>query len=186
MNFLDELTADQRDLIVSLPYRVGLYVSESDQTGGDESDAEEMEALESIITAYAGEVFGSETVQYVISETVKRKSEWNKWSENLEAVQDDCNHAIDILSEHVDAKEVSSFKAHLVEIGENVALAFREYSEKTPMLDKLKMYYYYYKNKSSAAKQKKQPKTWEQFLNISLDERKALCDIAHALGTSYV
>jgi len=186
MNFLDELTADQRDLLVSLPYRVGLYVSESDKTGGDASDAQEIEALESIITAYAQEVFGSETVQYVISETVRRKSEWDKWSQHLEGIDTDCHRAIDILSEHVDIKEVSSFKAHLVEIGESVALAFREYGKNTPFLDKIRIYFYYSRSKKSAARDNIQPKTWDQFLNISLDERKALCNVAHALGISYV
>ncbi|MDH5723298.1 MAG: hypothetical protein OEY94_08275 [Alphaproteobacteria bacterium] len=186
MNFLDELTADQRDLLVSLPYRVGLYVSESDKTGGDESEEREMNALESIITGYAREVFGSETVQYVISETVRRKNEWDKWSLHLEGISADCHKAIDILSEHVDPKEVSSFKAHLVEIGESVALAFREYGKNTPFLDKIKMYFYYAKSKKNALKVKQKPKTWDQFLNISLDERKALCNVAHALGTSYI
>lgn len=186
MNFLDVLTADQRDLLVSLPYRVGLYVSESDKTGGNTSDEQEMVALDSIITGYAREVFGSETVQYVISETVNRKSEWPRWSTNLDGVQVECHRAIDILSEHVDPKEVSAFKAHLVEIGESVALAFREYGKSTPIMDKMKMYIHYYKSKSHAAKANKPAKTWDQFLNISLDERKALCNIAHALGTSYV
>ena len=186
MSFLDDLKEEERTLLVSLPFRVGLFVSQSDESGGDDSDEAEMQALSSIITAYSQEVFGAETVQYVISETVRRKSEWDAWSKNLDIVDSECHKAIDILCEHVDEKEVSAFKNHLVEIGESVALAFREYGESTPIIDKIIMYLFYIKGKREAAKTGEIYKQWEQFINISLDERKALCFVADALGLRYV
>lgn len=173
-------------MLVSLPYRVGLSISRSDDSGGDESDDKEMDALSSIITAYSQEVFGCETVQFIISETVARKAEWPQWSENLSAVVSECHEAIDILSGYVDPKEVTAFKSHLIEIGESVAMAFREYGESTPLFDKIKIYIIYFKGKSQAAKLNKPYKDFQQFLNISLDERKALCTIANALGTTYI
>ena len=186
MSFLDQLSVDQRTLLVSLPYRVGLFISQSDETGGDDSDEAEMAALSSIITAYSQEVFGAETVQYVISETVSRKSEWEEWSKNLDIIESQCHQAIDILSEQVDVKEVSAFKNHLIEIGESVALAFREYGESTPLMDKIRVYLFYRKGKKHAAKIGMPYKDWEQFINISLDERKALRVIATALDTIYI
>ena len=186
MSFLDELTPDQRSLVVSLPYRVGLFISQSDDAGGDESDDLEMEALDSIVTAYAQEVFGAETVQYVIGETVRRKSDWAKWGADLTGIHGDCHRAIDILSDHVDEKEVSAFKRHLIEIGESVALAFREYGDNTSFFTKIKMYLYYVRGKKWAAKVGAHYKDWEQFINISLDERKALESIASALNTRYI
>ncbi len=186
MSFLDELSEDQRTLLVSLPYRVGLYVSQSDTSGGDDSDEAEMEALSSIITAYSQEVFGAETVQYIISETVKRKGDWDGWSDELGTLESDCHEAIDVLSTSVDSKEVSAFKNHLIEIGESVALAFREYGESTPFLDKIKVYLLYIRGKSQATKRGERYKDWEQFINISLDERKALRMIAGALNTTYI
>jgi hypothetical protein len=131
-------------------------------------------------------VFGAETVQYVISETVRRKSEWEKWSMELEYVSGECHKAVDLLSAHVDEKEVSAFKNHLIEIGESVALAFREYGESTPLIDKLKMYLYFSKGRRLAKKNGDVYKEWDQFINISLDERKALCFVADALDTKYI
>lgn len=186
MSFLDDLPEDQRTLLVSLPYRVGLYVSQSDETGGDESDEAEAQALSNLITGYSQEVFGAETVQYVISETVKRKAEWPQWSHNLEQIENECHKAIDILSTSVDEKEVSAFKNHLIEIGESVALAFREYGESTPLLDKIKVMLVYIKGKMVATKKGERYKDWEQFINISLDERKALRMIANALNIQYI
>ncbi len=186
MNFLDELTTDQRTLVVSLPYRVGLYISQSDETGGDESDDLEMEALDSIVTGYAQEVFGAETVQYVISETVSRKNEWEEWGRDLSDIHSDLYKSIDILSDSVHEKEVNAFKRHLIEIGESVALAFREYGDHTSLIDKFKMYKYYLRGKKHAKKYEYNYKNWEQFINISLDERKALDGVASALGMTYV
>lgn len=186
MSFLDDLTAEQRDLLVRLPYRVGLKVSQSDDTGGDQSDEEELRALESLITAYSQEVFGAETVQFIVSETVSRKKEWAGWSHNLDTVEAECHQAIDLLATCVDEKEVSAFKNHLIEIGESVALAFREYGERTPILDKIKVYIVYYQGKFKASREGKRYKDWEQFLNISLHERRALRSIANALSTTYI
>lgn len=186
MNFLDQLVPEQRTLLVSLPYRVGLYISQSDTSGGDESDDAEMQALDAIITGYSQEVFGAETVQYIIGETVQRKNEWDSWSANLDGIEHDCYKAIDILSMAVDEKEVSAFKNHLIEIGESVALAFREYGASTPMLDKLRMYLDFKKSRKYTLKMGGTPMVWEQFINISLDERKALRFIAQALNVTYV
>lgn len=185
MSFLDQLTENDRTLLVSLPYRVGLYISQSDETGGDNSDEVEQLALSSIITAYSQEVFGAETVQYVINETVRRKTEWVGWSSNLDAVEGECHRAVDILTGIVDEKEVSAFRRHLVEIGESVALAFREYGDSTPFMDKLKVMLFYMIGKYKATKQGESFMQWEQFINISLDERKALHVIAGALNVKY-
>lgn len=188
MSFLDDLTKDQRDLLVALPYRIGLYVSECDDAGGDESDEAEKQALENIITAYSQEVFGAETVQYIISQTVDRKSDWPQWSKSLdfEQLEEECHKAVDILSRVVDDKEVTAFKNYLVEIGESVALAFREYGEATSLMDKFKIYMIYRRAKAAAAKYNVPYKDWEEFINISLHERRALESIARALNVIYV
>lgn len=186
MSFLDQLTTDQRDILVSLPYRVGMLVSQSDSSGGDESDDLELQTLSNLLHGYAQEVFGAETVQYIISETVKRQNDWPRWAKELDTVEGDCHRAVDILSDAVDEKEVSAFKQHLMEIGESVALAFREYNGSLPLFDKLRIYMLYNKGKALAAKRKVSYKSFDEFLKISLDERKALNMIASALNTVYI
>lgn len=186
MNFLDQLLPDQRTLLVSLPYRVGLFVSQSDSVGGEDADAVEMDALSSLIIAYSQEVFGAETAQYIIGETVARRAEWDEWSNDLDMVEGECFSAVDILSDAVDVKEVNAFKRSLLEIGEAVALAFREYGESTSMIDKIRVYIHYMKSRSEAVKHGFVPMEWDQYINISLEERKALQVIANALNTTYI
>lgn len=79
MSFMDDLNTAERAILVSLPYRAGLMVSQSDTSGGEESDAQELQTLSNILSAYAGEVFVSETVQHIISETIKQKDRWPNW-----------------------------------------------------------------------------------------------------------
>lgn len=185
MNFLDQLAPDNREMIVSLPYRVGLRVSQSDDTGGSDSDEQEMRALASLLSGYAQEVFGSETVQYIISETISNRAKWPEWSGKLDTVEQDCHQAIDLLSEIVDFKEVSAFKQHLLEIGESVAMAFRE-QQNLGLLARWKLYLDYKKDLKLAAQKKIPVKSWDQFLNISTHERQALRSIAGALNMTYI
>ena len=186
MSFMDQFMPEERTLLVSLPYRIGLYVSKSDREGGEESEKAEMEALSNIITAYSQEVFGAETVQYIISETVNRRQEWPQWSGDLDNVEAECHRAVDVLSNVVEVKEVSGFKRSLMEIGEAVALAFREYDESTSIIDKIKIYFAYMQSRSKAAKMGIVGKEWDQFINISLEEREALQKVAQALNSEYI
>jgi hypothetical protein len=183
---MDQFLPDDRLLLVSLPYRVGLFVSESDRSGGDESDAREMQALTNIIVAYSQEVFGAETAQYIISETVSRRQEWQEWSNDLDMIESECHRAVDVLSEFVDVKEVNGFKRCLMEIGEAVALAFREYDESVSIVEKTKIYIAYMQSRMQATKLGIVAKEWDQFINISMEERSALQGVAAALDTKYV
>jgi hypothetical protein len=186
MSFLDDIQPEKRDMLVSLPYRVGLWVSQSDSSGGDAANTEELTALSNIISGYAEEVFGAETVQHIISETVRKKSEWPRWGASLGDVIADCRNAVDILSEVVDVKEVNAFRHHLVEIGEAVALAFREYDPNQSVVAKLPLYVTYYLGKMKALQNKKPYKSFDEFLNISANERRALTTLAQALDTPYI
>ncbi len=171
-------------MLVSLPYRVGLLVSQSDDVGGEDSDAKEKQALGSLLSGYAGEIFVSETVQYILTETMKRREEWPKWSGNLTVVLDDCGQAVELLRDQVDEKEVSAFKQHLMEIAEAVAVAFREVEDLT-FVDKLKMKIKFLKLEYQAKKQGHTYKTYDEFLNISPKEREVLEKIASTLKINY-
>ena len=126
MTGLEALAPTQKDLIVALPYRVGLWVSKSDLTGGAESSAQELQALSNILHAFSEDVFGSALVQHVMHETLARKDLWPAWAVDLESVPRECAAAYEALREHFEEKEVKVYALRLMEIAEAVALAFRE------------------------------------------------------------
>lgn len=180
MSFLETLTPDQRNIIVSLPYRVGLWVSDSDSSGGDEANTHEIQALSNILHGFAEEMFGSETMQYIMSETLNRKEDWSNWSKSVGEVPQDCRFAIDVLKEKTSSKDVNAFRNHLMEIGEAVAMAFHE--EQTRWGISAYIAYTLGKFKKTRASS---VASFQDYLRISVNEHRALHTLAGALGTAY-
>lgn len=176
----NSLNIDEKRLIVQLPYRVGLYVSESDQSGGEDSDAQEAQVLANIIRGFAEEIMGAESIQHIISTTLMLKEQWGEWGENLQNVPQECEQAIEIMRHHVSRKDAKAFAVQLYEIGEAVALAFKEYEGGNPVKD----FVTYIKFTFEVARAKRlnlREKSFEEFLSISPVERHALKKISHAL-----
>lgn len=183
---LTNLTENQFYRITSLPYRVGLYISASDQSGGDAADQNEKRALENLIYGFSDGVFGSELVQGVMAETIKQKDKWKDWDDHLEQVPDECRDALAILSSYVDHKERSTYVARLIEIGEAVALAFREDVASQSGFGRFRAYINYLSNSKKARAKKLPVRSFDEYLSISQAERQALMVLASSLGSEYV
>ncbi len=183
-NILDSLTVDERLIIVSLPYRAGLWISVSDQTGGDKADAKELLALSNIIAGFASQVFGSEMLHYIMEETLARKKEWEGWTADIENVPKEAEACVDVLRRYVAEKDVNAYVFRVMEIAEAVALAFREYENMT-LGDKIRLYWMYICHRVFGRIRKEASKSFDQFLRISIDERKALNLLAQSMGTRY-
>lgn len=124
---LGNLSDRDRQILIALPYRVGLYVSHSDATGGDEAEEREIQTLHNIIIEIEQDFCKSEIMQRILIETVANKEQWLQWGRNLDDVPDECLHAADLLVGLVDQQsDVMSVKETLIDIGVAVAMAFRE------------------------------------------------------------
>jgi hypothetical protein len=185
MSFLSNLTDNQRTTLVSLPYRVGLWVSQSDQSGGVLSDSQELQVLSNIINGFAEDMFGSEVVQMIMTETVRRKSEWGAWAQQVSSVPEDCRFAVDVLGQYADTKDITAFTNHLMQIAEAVALAFREY-EDFGVGKKISMHLAFYASLFKARPPGLPRRTLREYLSISTGERSALGALARSLGTTYI
>ena len=178
---LEELEEHDREDLIKLPYRVGMYISQSDISGGDVSDEKELNALEIIITTYAQDYCKSEFVQQVMNETVSRKDDWPGWSVQIENAPQECGQMLRLLDSKLILKDMEAFKTNLYEIGLAVALAYRETNRDMNILQvflKKTEHYCHYKNFRKIGQD---PLQWEEFLNISRDENKALKNLANAL-----
>jgi hypothetical protein len=185
MSFLNELQPQDRKLVISLPYRVGIWISHADDIGGEEASAEEKTALANIIDGFTREVFGSEAVQHIMMETLEAKDQWEDWAHNYKTILEDAQKAIDILNEAIDPKEVNAYRQRLFEIAEAVALAFREY-DSLSFQDKLKIYLSYHVKKILASRKKAQTlRPINEYLNVSAKERVHLRKLADVLALDY-
>lgn len=128
--FFSSLSDDEKVALVKLPYRVGLFVSESDSTGGDEAGEAEKLVLRSIIQSMAEDFCKCELVQRVMQQTMKYKAHWSRWEENLEEVPIECKTLVWLMSQHgIDADDSMSVRRTLLEIAVYVAKAFNEEDE---------------------------------------------------------
>ncbi len=85
MNFVKQLTSEDQLLLVSLPYRVGVWISHiDDNTKTKLDDKREAQALEYAIKRYAGSANQMPFVAYIMQQVAKNRSLWKLWSQNTE------------------------------------------------------------------------------------------------------
>ncbi len=180
---LSDLPDDIRQQTIRLPYRVGLFISNSDKSGGSDSDAAEMAALSNVVTYYVEDYCKSPFAQSVMLETLRYQSEWPSW--NSDSVIDDCKKVFDALTDQLEMKDIVAFKNNLLEIAIAVAMAYREFNESDPWIEKFKIYLSVLVERIKAALKGEPPQSFDQMLNISRDEKAAINQLANALGIEH-
>lgn len=178
---LKRFTDEERKLIAALPYRAGLWVSLSDQEGGNEAHESELRALESLIAGYSEDFCKSPLVEEIIHLTITHKGEWPSWKKDIEAVPGECRQAINLLAGEVDAKDISSFKHTIMEIAHTVAMAHREMGDKISLSDRLWIYGRFWLARLRAAIGRTKAPDFIDMLNISRAEQTVLNALAEAL-----
>lgn len=117
---------NDRAMMVALPYRIGLFVSHADTTGGWEAQEREMQTLTTILRSYAEDFCKSPFAQGLLLQTLAQRTEWVRWSQGLDHVPGECVAAMYDLRGVLDAKEIKSFQGQMMDIAFAVAQAFRE------------------------------------------------------------
>lgn len=125
-DILSGLTADDAAMLVSLPYRIGLYVSYSDVTGGWDAQERELQSLSNILRQYSEDFCKSPFCQKLLMETLNRRLDWPSWAQNIDALPDQAGRSIGLVSSHLTEKELRGFKEVLIDIAISVAMAFHE------------------------------------------------------------
>jgi len=186
MTYLSKLPEDIQDIVIRLPFRVGLYISESDQAGGDESSEAERKALENIVTFYVEDTVKSEFAHEVMLQTLNRKAEWASWSDNISNVPTQCENVVYAMKGLIDPKEILAYKQNLLEVGIAVAQAYCEYDEGAGALNKLEFYIslFFRRLQLSFSGGGEDMPSRDYMLNISGSERQAILSLAKTLDVS--
>ena len=126
---LSDLSQEDRERIVSLPYRVGVWISYTDDEEGEVDDIREMKVLEAVIRSIAQLHESSEFVQQVARETLRRRDDWSRWSQGCFDILPECQQTIGFLKNAVNDNDLKDYKATLVEIATVVAQAYGEFGD---------------------------------------------------------
>lgn len=184
MAYLDHFTLEQRDLLIRLPYRAGLWISSSDTTGGDESDAVERQALASIVRGFTEDFLKSEFVEEIMRASVDHIDEWDQWAGQPENIPDEVRRGIEISALYIDYKQIHALKQSLYDVAMTVAMAYREFDAAAPFAAQMRIYSKYWIEYARSYVKKTQPPTMDRYLNISAAEHKALDALNAALRLS--
>ena len=180
MAFLERFTPDERELLVSLPYRAGLWISQADSTGGGAADHDELDALETIIGRQAKGMFHSAFVHEVMVELYRNQEHWPRYARDTDSVLADCDRAVALIGEKLPEHDLAAYRLTLMLIGTEVAKAFREYDNGPSLLGAL---WSGFKLRFDAfvGAVRGRPYEKEILLNISYQEDIALSKLAVAL-----
>lgn len=129
MSQLDSLTVEDQELIISLPYRVGIWLSHADDEGGEGDDEQEMATLENILDKIAQTHRKSAFVRDVIGRTVAARDKWPEWEGRVFTIEDDAKKAMSRLVGTLDEKDWKTYRGMLVHIGRSVAESYGEFGE---------------------------------------------------------
>ena len=127
MTILSDFSVDDFELIVSLPYRVGLHVSYADDEEGEQDDEREMAALEACLKAVV--VKNEGLTKDVAEKALSMKDKWDGWGQGVFNIEPVCRQASEIIARVASNDEAKDYVQMVLEVASSVAQAYGEFGE---------------------------------------------------------
>lgn len=127
MTFLEGLTDSEKTLLVSLPYRAGLWVCMADDKGQGVGRTHELRKLERVIGRLSEGMFASAFVHEVIMVTHSRRDEWPSWSLQTGTVPEEARQTVDLIKRKMMPQDAEAYVQTIMMIAYETAYAFREF-----------------------------------------------------------
>lgn len=129
MTKLSDFSNEDAELIVSLPYRVGMHISYAEDEDGEQDDEREMQAMEACIKEVAKLHEGSEFIKEIALEVLRSKGKWGAWSQGVFNIAPSCEKAVIALKTEGSKDDVKSYIRMVIEVATAVAQAYGEFGE---------------------------------------------------------
>ncbi len=129
MTQLSVFSDEQIDLIVSVPYRIGMNVSYAEDEDGELDDEREMRALNACISEMSKNEGHSALSREIAARIIQSEERWAAWSEGVFNVAPLCEKAVLELKTEASEAEVKDYVAMCLEIASAVAQAYGEFGE---------------------------------------------------------
>lgn len=125
--FLEAFTDDEKSLIVSLPYRAGLWISLADEKGAGAAREHELKTIEAVISKLSQGMFASAFVHEVMIETHARREQWPVWGLQVGTVPEEAKKIVAALKAKTMPQDAEAYVQTIMQIAYETAYAFREY-----------------------------------------------------------
>jgi len=129
MTQLSYFSNEDVELIISLPYRVGMSVSYADDEEGERDDTLEMRALAACLAEIVKMDDVSSFSKEIIGEILRLRDKWPAWSEGVFNLAPLCERAVLVLKTQASDDEVKDYIKIILEIASAVAQAYGEFGE---------------------------------------------------------
>jgi hypothetical protein len=181
MAFLEKFSAEERVLLVRLPYRAGLLISQADDTGNPGAANDESQVLEAIIANQAKGMFHSAFAHEIMAELWAARAQWPTWDDDTSRVLAECAEAARIVNLKLARHDLDAYRATIMYIATEVAKAFREDAVHPSIFTAIGTHLRLWKGRMGTAL-RNEPYDPVALLNISPTEDKALSELAQALS----
>jgi hypothetical protein len=129
MTDLSVFSMAESELLVSLPYRVGVWVGHAEDEEGETDDVRESKALQSCIKQISALHDDVPFIKNLVAQTLRLRSEWPRWQAQSFNIIDDAAKAMNLLKSKATAAEAKAYRAMLMEIATAVAQAHGEFGQ---------------------------------------------------------
>jgi hypothetical protein len=127
MTDLSKFSAEEIELLASLPYKVGMLISHADDQDGEADDERESKVLATCLRQFAKMNEDKPLVALIMKESLRREDKWVEWADQSFQVTNDIKKAVPVLRQKSSVEEIKALKRCLMEIGTAVAQAFGEF-----------------------------------------------------------
>lgn len=208
MAFLEKFTPEEREILVSLPYRTGLWIMAANGVEFSKRRAQEKTVLENVILKKSQDLFESVLVYEVMTEICARRDDWLKWDRGHEDIPAVCQKAKEIIVAKLGRHDLNSYRQIILNIAISMANSFGESEQDSSTQSQEKTYRRKILERISALTRRKHKENdfegtrkneivvvdheagadavnkdeWTDFLNTSENEHIALAKIAHAFS----
>ncbi|MFP4097512.1 MAG: hypothetical protein ACLFP8_01030 [Alphaproteobacteria bacterium] len=129
MTILSSFTSEEAELIISLPYRVGMHVSYSEDEDGERDDELEMKALKTALREEAQAEDGNSVVQEIAGATLESEDKWEAWGQGVFNIEPLCERAVATLRTQASTEDVKAYVKMCLNVASSVARAYGEFGE---------------------------------------------------------
>lgn len=126
MPHFDDFLKEDLELIVSLPYRVGIFVARADNARDtDRDEKREEKALRAVLECLGAQEEKCPFLAEVAQESLRHHAYWPAWRAK-KGLAEDIARALRIMEPRLSAESVTQFRRALFHIGSVVAMAYGE------------------------------------------------------------
>ncbi len=178
---IEKFSEEEAALLVSLPYRAGVWISEADDEEGGHDDTQEEEALAEMLKKFAGMEIGSPFTKELAESILGSRHLWPKWQTQIFTIVEDSREAIKLVEAKLGKGKAKNYRLMVLRIASHVAKAADEFDDFNPEEESHSAFGGFIKKVAGTiAPSTQKDKSHEA--NISPAERTALEELSAALA----